>query len=63
MSINPVNANTPVYPQDAPVNMQSAASATKNQSAIPEDTVTLSAAAKAPQTGSSADVDHDGDSN
>lgn len=62
MSVSAVNANTQVYSQDAAANTQSAAPPNKNQSAIPQDTVTISAAAKAQQTSSSGDVDHDGDS-
>jgi hypothetical protein len=62
MSVNPVNGNTYVHSQEPVVNAQSAANSAKKYAPIPEDSVTLSPAAKAQQTRSSADVDHDGDS-
>lgn len=61
MSVNPVHGNTPISSQGSSVNQQPANSV-KNNSTVPQDTVTLSAAAKAKQTASSGDVDHDGDS-
>jgi len=63
MSVNPARGTTQASSPDHPVvNPQPPASSTKSSSAIPEDTVTLSAAAKAKQAGSSGDVDRGGDS-
>ena len=62
MSVNPVNANSHLSSPNTAVNPQPQASPGKNSPALPEDTVTLSAAAKGKQAGSFGDVDHDGDS-
>ena len=62
MTVSQVNGNTQAASLDRAVNPQPPASSKKTSSAVPEDTVTLSAATKAKQAGSSGDVDHDGDS-
>jgi hypothetical protein len=63
MSVTPVTINTPVdHTQNTPSNKQAAADVNKNQNVTPQDSVTLSSAAKAQQTKRSGDVDHDGDS-
>jgi len=62
MSVTPVNGSTQVYTPQPAANPAPPASSNKNSSAIPEDTVTISPAAKAQQTGASGDVDHDHDS-
>ena len=62
MSISPVSGNTHVATQQPAVTPHPQASATANQSAVPQDTVTLSTAAKGQPTAHSGDVDHDADS-
>jgi hypothetical protein len=62
MSVNAVHANTPVNAPEAAASSQPKVSPTKNQPTTPQDTVTLSTAAKTPQPRPSVDVDRDGDS-
>jgi anti-sigma28 factor (negative regulator of flagellin synthesis) len=63
MTVTPVTTSTPVdHTQNTPSNKQSAENVTKNQTATPQDSVTVSSAARAQQTRPAGDVDHDGDS-
>jgi hypothetical protein len=58
MSVNPISGNTPVTIPEAAVKPEPP----KNESGIPQDTVTLTTPAKGQATPSSGDVNHDGDS-
>jgi predicted outer membrane protein len=61
MSVSPVTTNTPVdHTQYPPSNKQLAANV-KDQNVTPQDSVTLSSAAKSQQK-PSGDLDRDGDS-
>ena len=50
MSVNPVSGTTEINLQEGAANTQAAANSAQNNSAAPEDTVTLSPAAQALQT-------------
>ena len=50
MSVNPVSGTTEINLQESAANTQAAANSAQNNSAAPEDTVTLSPAAQALQT-------------
>jgi hypothetical protein len=64
MSVQSIQSSQAVAQTQAVSQAQSAQRQTSTQRALPEDKVTISAAAQAKQTASSigADVDHDGDS-
>ena len=61
MSINPVSGSATAQQNEQVTSQQQNQNVPKEQSAVPQDTVNISSAAKAMQT-SSGDVDHDGDS-
>jgi hypothetical protein len=62
MSVNPVSGSAAAQQNEQVTSLQQNQNAPKQQSTIPQDTVNISSAAKAMQTSSSGDVDHDGDS-
>jgi hypothetical protein len=62
MSVSPISPNAAVQQVNTPAAQQSTAKPANNQSAIPQDKVTLSSASQSKSTVRSGDVDHDGDS-
>jgi hypothetical protein len=62
MSVSPVSASTAVHAANTAASPHPVAKPANNQSAIPQDRVTLTSALTSKPAVPSGDLDHDGDS-